>query len=476
MLYRMGDFYELFYADAEKAARLLNITLTQRGQSAGGEGEPAKSGANVCETLPFRAVEGAILRLMRLNFLSASPEHAMDSKQQEQARQHFVEGIEHFEVGRLDQAQKFFEAALALAPGRPSVLLNLGITRFRLGQWREAIPLLQQVGAAEPDQADAWACLGLAHEALAQWQAAIDALTRALDLTPRNAHLCLARGRCQLRLDAVELAMQDFDHAVMIAPTLAEAWSTRGSLLRELHRLDDAAMCFEKAIAHGADPGLHRYYLASVRGTGAPATPPHQYAEMLFDEYASDFQSHLVDQLQYQAHESLVRPLIQAGRRYHAVLDLGCGSGLCGSLIRPLADAIDGVDVSRAMLDQARQLGVYRDLVHADLASFLIETTRRVDLVLAADVFIYVGELSAVFQSVRRILEPNGCFAFTVERPPAGQELRLLPSLRYAHSESHVRQLARHHGFSVRQIFTAPLRYDQLQPVQGLYVYLEPAA
>ena len=35
VFYRMGDFYEMFWADAEKAARLLDITLTTRGQSAG---------------------------------------------------------------------------------------------------------------------------------------------------------------------------------------------------------------------------------------------------------------------------------------------------------------------------------------------------------------------------------------------------------------------------------------------------------
>ena len=103
-------------------------------------------------------------------------------------------------------------------------------------------------------------------------------------------------------------------------------------------------------------------------------------------------------------------------------------------------------------------------------------TTLRPDLVLAADVFIYVGDLSSVFESVRRRIDPAGCFAFTVERAVDGQEMQLLPSLRYAHSESHVRQLAQSHGFSVRQIFTAPLRHDQSRPVQGLYVYLEPAA
>ncbi len=391
----------------------------------------------------------------------------------EQARVDFFQGIEHFEAGRFAQARQCFEASLALAPGRASVLLNLGITHFRLGQWQEAIPLLQQAAAADPGQPDAWAFLGLTHEALAQWQPAVDFLARALEIAPEHAGLWLAYGRCQLRLGSVEPALQAFDRAVAVDAKLPAAWSERGSLLRELHRLEDAALCFEKALALGADPELHGYYLASVRGTEAPPAPPRRYVEALFDQYASDFQEHLVEQLRYQAHESLVRPLIQGSRRYRAVLDLGCGSGLCGTLIHPLADAIDGVDVSRAMLEQARQLGVYRDLIHADLVPFLAETTRRADLVLAADVFIYVGELSAVFRSVRRILEPTGCFALTVELSLDGHDVRLLPSLRYAHSESYIRRLAQTHGFKVRDLFAGPLRHDQSQPVPGLYVFLE---
>lgn len=58
LFYRMGDFYELFYADAEKAARLLNITLTQRGQSAG---QPV-----VMAGVPFHSVETYLARLIKL--------------------------------------------------------------------------------------------------------------------------------------------------------------------------------------------------------------------------------------------------------------------------------------------------------------------------------------------------------------------------------------------------------------------------
>ena len=58
LLYRMGDFYELFYSDAEKAARLLNITLTQRGQSAG---QPV-----LMAGVPFHSVETYLARLIKL--------------------------------------------------------------------------------------------------------------------------------------------------------------------------------------------------------------------------------------------------------------------------------------------------------------------------------------------------------------------------------------------------------------------------
>ena len=57
LFYRMGDFYEMFYADAEKAARLLDIMLTQRGQSAG---EPV-----VMAGVPFHSMQGYLAKLIR---------------------------------------------------------------------------------------------------------------------------------------------------------------------------------------------------------------------------------------------------------------------------------------------------------------------------------------------------------------------------------------------------------------------------
>lgn len=57
MFYRMGDFYELFFDDAVKAAKLLGITLTQRGTSAG---EPIKMAG-----VPYHAAEQYLAKLVK---------------------------------------------------------------------------------------------------------------------------------------------------------------------------------------------------------------------------------------------------------------------------------------------------------------------------------------------------------------------------------------------------------------------------
>ncbi len=390
----------------------------------------------------------------------------------EQAQKWFFEGIEHFEGGRLEQARAAFEAARTLVPERTSVLGNLGITLFHLRRLDEAMPLLRAATAADPTYTEAWTCLGLACGELARWQEAVDALEKALALSSEHAGAWLTKGQCLVRLGRTQEALRAFDRALAVVPAFADAWTARGSLLRELHRFVEAAECFENALAAGGDPELNRYYLTSVTNNAAPPQPPRRYVESLFDDYAAEFESHLVDQLGYEGHKQLLMPLVRSQRKFHRALDLGCGTGLCGPLLASLANLLDGIDISPQMLKHARQSGLYRELIHADLVSFLDSAEERADLIVAADVFIYVGELEAVFRSIRRLLTPHGCFAFTVEVLNDDQNLRLLPSLRYAHSERYIRELADRNGFSVDRAFTAPIRYHETKPIQGLYIFL----
>lgn len=391
----------------------------------------------------------------------------------EAAKLSFLEGLAHYQAQRLAEAQSCFEAALALVPGRVSTLTNLGATRVKLGRFDAALPVLEQACASEPANLEAWSYRALALAGLARDVEALACFDRALAIDRSGAALWLHSAQSQLRLDQKQAALASFDQALAIDPSHANAWSDRGSLLRELGRFDDAADSFEKAIAMGADAGLNGYYLASVRGEKGPATAPRAYVERLFDDYAAEFQTHLVNVLHYRAHEVLIQHLLRLHpRRFRSVFDLGCGTGLCGPLIKAVAEQVDGLDISKAMLEQARQLGVYGELIHADALQYLKTATRSDDLVLAADVFIYVGELAALFDAIVKNMAPGGLFCFTLELATNGMDVQLLPSLRYAHSEAYVRCLALASGLEVDTVIAAALREDQGQALAGLYVIL----
>lgn len=360
----------------------------------------------------------------------------MDSSTLAQARALFLEGVAHYEAGRFEQAERQFAGALALAPGRPSVLTNLGATRLKLGRPEEALTVLQEAIAQEPGNGEALSHCGTA---LAE----------------------LGRTR-----EAIAL----FDRAIAADPQPAALWMHRGTALRELGRAQEAAASYREALARGGDRELLTYYLAGLEGAGAPERPPRGYVEALFDSYAGEFDSHLVQTLRYDAPSVLVERF--AGKRFAHALDLGCGTGLCGPLLRPLAQRLTGVDLSAQMLEKARALGVYDDLQQGDVVEFLAATQERFDAVIAADVFVYVGALDEVFRLLAARMDSGGVFAFTVEESREG-EVVLRESLRYAHSEAGLRRLADTHGFRFTALEQRPVREDQRRPIPGLFAWLE---
>ncbi|TFZ07060.1 tetratricopeptide repeat protein [Ramlibacter henchirensis] len=354
----------------------------------------------------------------------------------EQAKAFFLHGLDHYRAGRFEAADREFSAALSLVPGRPSTLTNLGATRLKLGKVEEAAALLQEALKQEPDNAEALGHLAAALAEMGRRDEALAAVTRAVALSPDNA----------------------------------AAWGLRGTLARELGRREEAAEAFREAMAHGADRQLMSYYLAGVAQESAPPAPPRQYVEQLFDSYAQDFEQHLAGTLQYRGPEILVEGLAQP--RFRAALDLGCGTGLVAPLLRPRCERLDGIDLSAAMVERARASGLYDNVVQGDIAEFLAATGKRYDLLIAGDVFVYVGALESVFDGAARVLDAGGAFCFSLEAADEQETFALRMSLRYAHSERYIRMLAAQRGFDLESTVRHPLRIDQGRPVAGLFAWL----
>ena len=461
------------------------------------------------------------------------------------AKQQFLDGLACLKAAQLSQAEHHFMAALDLLPGRASTLINLAATRLLLGRPGAALASADAALAVEPDSLEAALHRATALAALSRHSEALAGFERLLAVDGTQAEIWSRQAQTLCALSRPADALRSYERALAIAPTSPEFWSRYGELLRESARLSDAAAAFKQALAHGGDPELHGYLLASVGAAAMPSRAPDRYVQALFDGYADDFDQHLVGVLGYQAHAVLTRHLALLARGpFESALDLGCGTGLCGPLVKPHVRHLTGVDLSAAMLARAGALGVYSELVQGDLVGHLQSTQRRYDLVLAADVFIYVGELDDVFSAVREVTLPGAVFCFTAEvpptrsqalrnevrdmqcateealqpsrgrrtgfagpqapgcetqpfcvpsepapqalsrgtQPPRGVEsdtqcanvgaIHLLPSLRYAHSEGYLRHLAAQHGFTVLDILRQPVRHDQREPIDGLYLYL----
>ena len=386
------------------------------------------------------------------------------------ARDHFLAGLAHLQAGRPAEAEAALRASLALLPGRPSTLLNLAVALLRQGRPAEALPLLDPVLAAEPGDADALGHRGMALLALRRPDDARAVFERLVTLAPGRPEAWFHLGQVRQQQGDPALACDAFARCLALRPEHGAAWCQHGQALRELGRSDEAAASFERALALGDAPELNTYFLAALRGQAVPAHPPRAYVEALFDDYAPDFDRHLVDTLGYCAPEVLQRLVTGLdGAGFASALDLGCGTGLCGPLLRPLAARLAGVDLSAAMVEAARARGVYDALHRADLIEHLTTTDERHDLIVAADVFIYVGDLAPVFAGVARVLRPGGLFAFSVEPALADVPFQLQPSLRYAHGEGAIRALAARHGLAVAAQERGALRADEVHPVQGGY-------
>ena len=163
--------------------------------------------------------------------------------------------------------------------------------------------------------------------------------------------------------------------------------------------------------------------------------------------------------------------------RFGSMLDLGCGTGLGGAAFRSYVDWLVGVDLSPAMIAQASTKGLYDRLVTAGLADFLADEAGDkgiYHLVLAADVFVYVNDLAPITAGIARVLAPDGLFAFTVETH-AGDGVKLLPTLRYAHSEGYVRGLLDDAGLVSAHLAKAAVRSEKGVPVDSLVVVAQPS-
>jgi len=342
--------------------------------------------------------------------------------------------------GHLDEAADAYRRALALRPEEPLLLNGLGLCELRRGRFAEALPLLERAVALRP----------------------------AFDSAMNNLATCLAKmGRAA---DAIPWLQR----AVALRPAFTEAWINLGEQLYVARRDREAVEALDRALALAPQNEAVRYLRDAMAGVTVERAPD-AFVASFFDRFAPDFDRRLVGDLQYRTPEVLAQMMEPwlAPRTSLRVLDLGCGTGLSGVFVKPKAASLVGIDLSAGMLEKARARGLYDRLEQAEIVEFLAHCEAgSLDLVLAVDVFVYVGNLGPTFAQIARVLAAGGRFAFSVEDLAEGG-FHLARTGRYAHSRAYVERLAAESGLELAEAQPSVIRQEDGQPVRGVLYALE---
>jgi predicted TPR repeat methyltransferase len=418
-------------------------------------------------------------------------------------------GIALDRANSTEDAIACLETSVALFRYQPHTWLLLGVVRRKHGDWSGSEAAYRAALEQEPDSAAAWQCLGLLKEERRDFAAAIECFTTCLAHGENGAavwanlgKLCYQTGRIvqahesyaaaaerepgnehygqMLRKsrflrdvveglaveDAIENWRQSAAGAGVDRPTDRVELLETAELLRGFGHRDAAIRVARKRLEIRPESATAEYLLNALVGTPGVDRSPRDYVVETFDAFAEGFDAQLVGVLGYDVPGKLcseVRAATTPGR-FCDVLDAGCGTGLCGPLLRPIAGELIGVDLSPKMLEQAARREVYDGLECEEIVVYLGRSPRRFDVVVAADVVIYFGDLVPLFAAAGGALRAGGLFAFSTER--LAQGYRLQASGRFAHAPAYVRSAAGE-AFAEELCAETTIRLDASERVGG---------
>ncbi len=285
----------------------------------------------------------------------------------------------------------------------------------------------------------------------------------------------LSRSRECLHEREFEMAQTCLRKALALQPDLSDAYELLGKLLYRDSRTAEAASLYQDWLRAVPEHPVAAHLVAATGGGRPPVRAANAFIASLYERAAAQFDA-TTESLGYRVPQLLADGLATAlgpQQRRERALDLGCGTGQCGVLLRAHATRLVGVDLSPDMLELARRRGCYDELHRAELTDFLRSCRERFEIVTAADVFCYFGELAPVCAAICRIVAPGGRFAFSVEAlddDEAAPGMRLLEHGRYAHSRDYVKRALGEAGLTIESAVREMLRFERGAPVEGWIV------
>ena len=340
-------------------------------------------------------------------------------------------------------------------------ILQQTITAQKKGKFREAEIGYKKLIELKPDYAEAHNNLAVIRKELGRLDEAEISFKKAIKLKPDYADAHYNLGIILQELNRVDEAEISFKKAIKLKPDYVQAYNNLGNTLKVLERFDEAATYYKKVIELDPNQDEAKHLLASVTGKTTNSAP-RSYVENLFNNYASTFEESLSDSLEYEIPKIITEMIIAKNLKgsLGSILDLGCGTGLTGVQVKKFCTNLEGVDLSKLMLAQARKKNIYDKLIHKDIIEYLSTEKLDFNYFIATDVFIYVGDISDVFRLIKSRNKLNGRLVFSTEHTDKDRFF-LEKSGRYSHSKKYIESLCKEFNFNLSHFEKIKLRKEK---------------
>jgi predicted TPR repeat methyltransferase len=387
------------------------------------------------------------------------------------ARKTIHDALAAHQQGRIPEAESIYLDLLRQRADDVDALHYLGVLRMRQGNRDQAIDFVRRALALAPRNAEAWNNLANMLLDEGDGTAAEAAYLQAINAKPDYAEAWYNLGNLYRRMRRADDALRAYRRTIEIDPRFTGAYEKIAGLLKQMGREDLRGPVFAQWLK--ADPGnpVAKHMAAAYSAQDVPGRASDAYVTQLFDRYAATFDVSLA-RLKYSAPSLVcgaVAEVLPSTESKRAVLDAGCGTGLCGPLLRATAASLTGVDLSAGMLAKAAERKVYDELHKGELVAFMREHPAAYDVIVSADTLNYFGALEEAFSAAAAALQDAGVFAFTLEAPPADSvaTFKLHAHGRYSHNTQYVRDRIAAAGLELLRLAPGVLRAEGSGEVVG---------
>lgn len=377
-------------------------------------------------------------------------------------------GTSFYAAGQKQMAIDQFKKTLALDASHWQAAYNLGTAYLGQGKTAKAIAAYESAARLQPQDPDIHFNLALAYKKAGRLPEAVQSYLCALEIASDDAEVHYNLALLYKELDCKQDAITSLEIAIALRPDYAAAHGNLGVLYLDQDRVEEAISCYRQLIALDHKVDAARHVLAALTGE-TTACAPSSYIADLFDSFSSHFEERLLVDLEYRTPWNLKNLLLAESHRdvqYPDLLDLGCGTGLVGQVFQDITTFRLGVDLSPGMVEVAREKNLYDQLVVAEIVDFLAHGDTLFDVIVAADVLIYVGDLELIFPAIAKRLAGNGRILFSTEHM-TGTGFRLRQSGRYAHSADYINTLVKKSGLKVLAAEKSLLRKEKGEWIAG---------